>query len=491
MKKLCAALLAAAICITPFSFRDKWQENLTLTASASDISQLPSDYKNAADWIWETRILGEKSVEAWDTIYDKIVAGNGTLHYVVKWQSYDTITLQQRQNLQQVLEKAINDWTDWLVGYENWPYEHVQVKIVGWAVLDKNCLQDLQPDEVVYTDTIPYDPTYDIENGMGNDSMLTIEPIAPSDLFRYDHWRDSSWDYQGSYDNRFDMYLTAAHGMIDMGGYGYYWGQQLSDNAILGLCDGTTSVHILEHEIGHGFGFTDFYGAEGESDGTPPGGFPDGKGSLMEAGSSSVITNFDGWFARYVWSKISAEEGRFDLTQKPVETTTTAVITTTTMTTVTTEATTETSKPEGTTTTLIYDNASFTDTISDIGDSYVTFEKNGTFHFQGTEYYHGDESMNLAHYEIGDKISIQFSYETQGLLIANITTLTLEENSHKIPGDVDQNHVCNLADLVAMQQFLLGNGTLTDWEAGDLYVDNKINGFDLAVLRQILLGQTG
>lgn len=207
------------------------------------------------------------------------------------------------------MEKAVNDWTDYLVSYENWPYSHVNVKIVGWAVIDENCLLDRQPDEVVYTDTVPYEPSYDIQNGMGDSRIPTVMPVAPEELFRYEHWRDPNWSYNGSY----DMHLTATLGMINMGGYGYYWGQQLSDEAVLGLCDSTTSVHILEHEVGHGFGVTDFYGGDGESDGFPPGGFPDGGTSIMMAGSSSVITDFDGWFARYVWTKISAEEGRFDI----------------------------------------------------------------------------------------------------------------------------------------------------------------------------------
>ena len=179
---------------------------------------------------------------------------------------------QQRQNLQQVLETAVNEWTNWLVGYDDWPYEHVNVKIIGWAVLDESCLLDRQSYETVYTSTIPYDSSSDISSGMGNSTIPTIEPIAPPELFRYDHWADKSYEYPGGYENRYDMYLQATQGLIDIGGYGYYWGQQLSDNAVLGLSDGTTSVHILLHEMGHGFGLTDFYGGEGESDGFPPGG---------------------------------------------------------------------------------------------------------------------------------------------------------------------------------------------------------------------------
>lgn len=454
-KRIGSVILAAAMCIGTLHVSTWKSSDLMISANAETVSDMPASYEYAADWIWNTRVQGEKSVEAWDTIYDKIVAGNGTLHYVVRWQSYSSITLEQRKNLQSVLEKAINDWTDKLVGYENWPYSHVNVKIVGWAVLDKNCLLDLQSDEVVYTDTVPYDPTYDIQNGMGDSRIPTLMPEAPIDLFRYEHWRDPNWSYNGSYENRYDMQLTATQGMIDVGGYGYYWGQQLSDNAILGLADGSTSVHILEHEVGHGFGFTDFYGGEGESDGFPPGGFPGGGTSIMMAGSSSVITDFDGWFARYVWTKISSEEGRFHLSPVNIA------------------------------------SAEFSDTITDIGESSITFSKNGSYQLSGTDYYGSDDSKNFVHYEKGDKISVKFTYNKDTSAIINIEYLNLIENVHKVKGDVNADGVFNISDVVIMQKWLLAvpDAKLADWKEGDLCEDDRLNVFDLCLMKRELIAQ--
>lgn len=99
-------------------------------------------------------------------------------------------------------------------------------------------------------------------------------------------------------------------GFPNIGGCGGDWGQRLSDTAYLNMLDGS-GIHVLEHEIGHGFGMTDFYGGEGESNGFPPGGFPGGENSLMMAGSAMKITDFDGWMLRYMWSKIKDEDGRF------------------------------------------------------------------------------------------------------------------------------------------------------------------------------------
>ena len=93
-------------------------------SSGTTLADMPSTYQSAAEWILQNRIISEGSVKDWATIYDQIVAGNGTLKYVVKWQSKQTITLEQRKQLQTVLETTVNDWTDWLVGYENWPYTH-------------------------------------------------------------------------------------------------------------------------------------------------------------------------------------------------------------------------------------------------------------------------------------------------------------------------------------------------------------------------------
>ena len=273
------------------------------------MADFPSDYTYAADWIWNNRITAEKSTERRNTIFDQIDAGNGTINYVVRWQSYHTLTLEQRQQFEKLVSDSINGWNDWLKGWDGWKYDHVDVKIVGWAVLDKSVLQDLQPDEVVYDNLISdYDSTYDTSNGV--DTIPDKLPSAPSELSRFDHFADSSYVYPNGLDSRFDMYLWGTQGFPNIGGCGGDWGQRLSDTAYLNMLDGT-GIHVLEHEIGHGFGMTDFYGGEGESNGFPPGGFPGGENSLMMAGSAMKITDFDGWMLRYMWSKIKDEDGRF------------------------------------------------------------------------------------------------------------------------------------------------------------------------------------
>lgn len=382
-KKILAAGTAALLCFgTLFAKPDISIETADLTAYAASettLSDMPSDYREAADWIWTNRIESEGSMKDWSTIYDQIVAGNGTLQYILIWQSYEKITLEQRQKLPQMLEDAVNKWTDCLVGYDDWPFEHVNVKVVGYAVLDESCIEDRQPDEVVYTDTTNSWLRDDmISSGMGDNSVPAVQPAEPTDLSRYIHWADKNWSYNGSYDNRYDMYLHGITGMINMGGYGYHYGQILSDNSVLGLINGTTSNHILLHEMGHGFGFPDYYGDNGASDGPPPNGFPGDGTSIMMAGSSSIINDFDNWFTRYAWSKLKEESGRFDLSEitPPVTTPATTTVTTTTTTTTTiTTAISTTNKPVSTD-----ENESVLSVAYDSENNYWLIDTNGAAH---------------------------------------------------------------------------------------------------------------
>ena len=59
----------------------------------------------------------------------------------------------------------------------------------------------------------------------------------------------------------------------------------------------------------------------------------------------------------------------------------------------------------------------------------------------------------------------------------------------EIKGDVNADGKFNIADIIMMQRFILGKGSLIDWEAGDLSEDHRIDAFDLALMRELLLSQ--
>ncbi len=66
-----------------------------------------------------------------------------------------------------------------------------------------------------------------------------------------------------------------------------------------------------------------------------------------------------------------------------------------------------------------------------------------------------------------------------------IEPVTAEKKT--VIGDVNADGKFTIADIVMMQNFLVKKGTLTDWKAGDLYNDDKINVFDLILMKRILI----
>ena len=58
-------------------------------------------------------------------------------------------------------------------------------------------------------------------------------------------------------------------------------------------------------------------------------------------------------------------------------------------------------------------------------------------------------------------------------------------------GDVNDDGICNVLDLIALQRWLLRiPGThLAQWRAADLYEDEKLDVFDLAAMKRMLLEQ--
>lgn len=289
---LAAGTIFGPIIGMPVSFQTQ-----TVSAAATTIkeSNMPSNLRSSIEWVYKNRMVKEGSVSRRNTIFDQIYAGNGTLNYVVRWQSKEKLTLEARKKMESMISRQINNWAQYLVGYDGWPYDHITVKIVGWAVTDSSIIEDKQSDEIVYIDC-----SYDsLSEGSSIPSQL---PNAPSAISRFDHFEDSNYSYPDGLDKRFDMYLWGTTGFN--GGAGGDWGQRMSEEYILSQLD-SNEVHILEHEIGHGFGLPDFY----EEADRPSGGFP--TNTIMWAGDSMSITSWDYWMLRYTWSQLNDDSSRF------------------------------------------------------------------------------------------------------------------------------------------------------------------------------------
>jgi len=279
----------------------------SLTLAQSSISEMPANLRESIEWVWNNRIvpksaaapIGEGSTVRQNLIFDQIYDNNGSLNYVIRWQSATKVTAAQRKGMETMIQKQINNWTQYLIGFEGWPFKEIPVKVVGIAVDNASLVLDPQPGEVVFT-------TFS-QDGLHNEqpNIPANLPEAPLACSRMEHWDDPSYNYsacpQGA-KGRFDMYLWATSNFN--GGAGGDWGQRMAETYYLSNLT-TTHITMLEHEIGHGFGITDFYGTAER----PPNGFP--TKLVMWAGNSPSITDWDAWMLRYIWSKLKTDKVRF------------------------------------------------------------------------------------------------------------------------------------------------------------------------------------
>ena len=63
--------------------------------------------------------------------------------------------------------------------------------------------------------------------------------------------------------------------------------------------------------------------------------------------------------------------------------------------------------------------------------------------------------------------------------------------SEIITGDVNNDGIFNIADVVTMQKWLLDvpDITLVNWKAGDIFDDNRLDVFDLCLMKRMLTEQ--
>ncbi len=134
----------------------------------------------------------------------------------------------------------------------------MNVKVVGWAVRDRSRLQ--------WTDN-----SVDVYVGDINEGAPQCSPPCG----RFFH---QNGDYSGC--------------------PGGDWGQRIGREYYVGALD-SENIHILLHEIGHGFGLDDFY------DWTPTGVCC----FIMNAGSGTQITEFDTWMLRDWWRHLKSRYG--------------------------------------------------------------------------------------------------------------------------------------------------------------------------------------
>jgi endoglucanase len=75
------------------------------------------------------------------------------------------------------------------------------------------------------------------------------------------------------------------------------------------------------------------------------------------------------------------------------------------------------------------------------------------------------------------------------LTLTGDSDLTADNTESSVRGDVNDSGTFTLADVVMMQKYLLNLETLTNWKNGDLTGDGSIDAFDLALMKNLLLGK--
>ncbi|KAK1142751.1 hypothetical protein N8T08_007383 [Aspergillus melleus] len=235
----------------------------------------PSDLVTPLKEVWDHEMdtysdpLGFKNYG-----FDQVIDGKGKINYCVRWDSTKSVTASQREGIEAAVRKGFNKWIDKLAGFDGFPYETVDVNVVGYAVKDKSLLEGDTSGIEVYTTT-------------DADGIPECDPKCG----RFFHQDGDYSACEAGADRHYDQSLWLSDDFE--GGAGGDWGQRVGQQYFVESL-GQENQHIHLHEIGHTFALDDFY------DWTPTG----QDSFIMLAGSATEITEFDAWMVRDWWRNL-------------------------------------------------------------------------------------------------------------------------------------------------------------------------------------------
>jgi hypothetical protein len=245
-----------------------------------------------AAWIdesWDAQ-LGDniQNRQAW--LLDNVMMGAGQINICVRWGATSAPNAEVKTQLAASVQDWFNDWFLALGDYGCFPYgAGIVAQVTGWAVRPGNesWVDDLGPDVAVYTET----------DGEG-------EPKCPDSCSFFENWDHEFPGCPGGEDFHTDYWIWVDDALPGGGGaaaVGGDWGLRMPVAAFLDSL-GNAGSNVIEHEMGHGFGFQDYYDWTGS---TPAG------GSLMIVGSQNggTPTVGDTWLLRRAWLESKALRG--------------------------------------------------------------------------------------------------------------------------------------------------------------------------------------
>jgi hypothetical protein len=262
------------------------------SAANSGPCEFPDPPNNISGWVnesWGDQLGNNiRSREAWNL--DHVMLNKGYLNLCVRWGATMPVPASVRDNIAATTERWFNDWFKGLAGYGCFPYgDGIEVKVTGWAV---------RPGSEALLDGVdPAIPIYTEVDGEG-------EPKCPDACSSFVHWDHEFPDCDGGDANHTDYWLWFNDRLPGGGGaaaVGGDWGLRMPVSTFLDAFD-KPSDHIVEHEMGHGFGFQDYYDWRGA---TPEG------GSIMIVGStdSASPTEADHWLLKRTWKEMKEMRG--------------------------------------------------------------------------------------------------------------------------------------------------------------------------------------
>lgn len=259
----------------------------------------PSEIQATIDRTWEEMsgqlggLTGARSSNSsvenrMNLAIDQVMAAGGTLSFCVRWgSSSDSVSPELRSAIEDTLSRGVNEWFQYLVGYDCFPYPSVDVAVTGWATTNRDLLQ-------WQDDAVPIYVTAGDGDGL---------PSCGDQCSSIRQGLDSAFpNCDGGYTNHYDQMLSLQDGLGNTG-FGGNDGQWVDLDGYVGSTDGGL-YHIWLHEFGHGIGFPDYYDWDAWGNGEEP------PNSVMVAGRAIVVTEWDSWMMRRTWSEFKS---RWDL----------------------------------------------------------------------------------------------------------------------------------------------------------------------------------
>jgi hypothetical protein len=254
-----------------------------------DFAEPPADIAPWVDESWNAQLGGNiRGREAW--LLDNVMLNQGSIDVCVRWGATSAVPDAVRMNLAATTERWFNDWFNGLKNYGCFPHgDGIKVKITGWAVKPgmQSLLGAVDPAIPVYTEV-------DSEG----------EPKCPDACSSFVHWDHKFPSCMGGDANHSDYWLWFDDKLPGSGGaaaVGGDWGLRMPVSTFVNAF-ADPSFNITEHEMGHGFGFQDYYDWTGSK--------PKG-GSIMIVGSSSseAPTIADIWLLKRTWKEMKKLRG--------------------------------------------------------------------------------------------------------------------------------------------------------------------------------------